>query len=936
MKRALVAGLVFLFASLSLAQDLTSGHFTKLPGMLLPGMVTREANGIPHVFAFNKHDMHYLNGWLHAQDRQWQMDTNRRTAKGTLAELLGTSALPNDIQLRVLGLGRAAEATLPTISPEAKAALEAYAQGVNAYATSHALPPEYALLEITKFDPWTPTDSLAVGKLIAFGLSFDNDTNTTVALLTFQGVGQAVGFDGTKLFNDVFPLAPFTSAATIPDATGTGGKLPIRIGDEVSAVPEWLASADTSYLKPATLELLKNYIDEVRDNPLLAATLDGERHAGSNEWGIAPKNSTTGNALLANDPHLSLSAPSTFYPISIRAGSTNVAGMGFPGTPFVIQGQNRRIAWGSTVHPMDVTDWYQESIVPDASSPSGLSSIYKGAKEAIVPIPQTFRVNNPGNGIKDDLSVVPASASVPAAVLVVPRHGPIVSLDTKNGIAISVQYVGFYPTHELEAFMLADDAQTVDQFKAALQLFDVGSQNFAYADVDGNIAYLTSGEMPIREDLQAGKVAGLPPFFIRNGTGGNEWMAVKNPQPSQALPYEILPYSEMPQVVNPSNGFFVNANNDPIGQSLDGDPLNMTRPGGGIYYLNPSYDGLRAGRITQMVRQKLSGGGKISPTDMKQMQGDTVLVDAEVFVPFITKALANAKASGADPTLASLGASPALQAAVALLAGWDFSTPTGLDNGYDASWVKQVGAAPSQTQINNSVAATIYSMWRSRFMANTVDTVLNAWKLPLPGSQLELSALRFQLENFTLTNGKGPLSGIDLFNVPTVTDPAARRDILILKSVADALALLQSDEFAPAFNKSANLTDYRWGKLHRIVFSHITGMNALSPGALNGPLPLPTIANLPGVSRQGGFGTVDAASHDARASKLNSFMFGSGPNRRYVGDFAKSGIIGQSALPGGVSGVVGNVWSTNLLMQWLTNDTFPVLNDTSPRIPWMP
>ncbi len=936
MKRILVVAALFVIAASAVAQDMPNGRFAKLPGMQMPGMITREANGIPHVFAFNKHDMNFLNGWLHAQDRLWEMDTSRRTAKGTLGELLGTLALSTDVQLRTLGLGRAAEATLPTISADAKAALQAYSDGVNAYASTHALPPEYALLEITKFDPWTPTDSLAVGKLIAFGLSFDDDSGRTVALLTYQGVGKVAGFDGVMLFNDVWRLVPFTSAATIPDATGTGGKLPLQTSDSMKAVPEWLASADTSFINPATLDLLQNYSKQLHEDPFLAATLDPERHAGSNEWAIAPKNSATGNALLANDPHLSLGAPSTFYPISLHAGSTNVAGMGFPGAPFVIQGQNQRLAWGSTVHPMDVTDWYQEAIVPDATSPSGLSSIYKGAKEAIIPIPQTFRVNNPGNGIKDDVTVVPPSASVPPAVLVVPRHGPIVSLDTKNGIAISVQYVGFYPTHELEAFMAADDAQTIDQFKAALQFFDFGSQNFAVADVDGNIAYLTSGEMPVREDLQAGKVVGLPPFFLRNGTGGNEWMAVKNPQPNQALPYEILPYSEMPQVVNPSNGFFVNGNNDPIGQSLDGDPLNMTRPGGGIYYLNPSYDGLRAGRITEMVRKKLAGGGKISPTDMKQMQGDTVQIDAEVFVPYIVKALANSAVSGANPTLAALGGNPVVKAAVAALGAWDSSTPTGLDNGYDASWVKAAGSAASQTQINNSVAATIYAMWRSRFMAYTVDTVLNMLFLPLPDSQLELSELRFQLENFSLTNGKGVLSGIDLFNVPNVSDAGTRRDILILKSVADALTLLQSDAFAAAFSKSANLTDYRWGKLHRIVFSHITGFNIFSPGAPYGPAPLPTFLNLPGVSRQGGFGTVDAASHNARASTLNGFMFGSGPNRRYVGDFAKGGIIGQSALPGGVSGVANDPWSTNLLMLWLTNDTFAVTNDGPIGIPWLP
>lgn len=949
MKRFVIAALV-LVATAASAQEMPNGQFARVPGMQQVGMITREANGIPHVFAFNKHDLLFLNGWLHAQDRYFEMDMSRRQASGTIAEVLGVAALPTDVQLRTLGLRRAAEATLPTISPDAKTALQAYADGVNAYVTTHPLPPEYGLLSLTKTDPWTPVDSLAVGKLIAFGLSFDNDTDNTVALLTYQALGQVAGVDGTKLFFDVNRLAPFTSAATIPDATGTGGTLPMRINrsggavsGESAGVPDWAGQLDSSYLKPETIELAKQYVESIKNIEVLQGSIDPAKHAGSNEWAIAPKNSSTGNALLANDPHLSLGAPATFYPISLHAGNTNVAGMGFPGAPFVIQGQNQRIAWGSTVHPMDVTDWYQETIVPDASSPSGLSSIYKGAKEAIVPIPQTFRINNPGTGKPDNLTVVAPTATngVPPVVLIVPRHGPIVSLDTKSGLGISVQYVGFYPTHELEAFMLADDAQNVDQFKAALQYFDFGSQNFAYADVDGNIAYFTSGEMPIREDLQANKVNGLPPYFIRNGSGGNEWLAVAHPQPQQTLPYEILPYSEMPQVVNPSNGFFVNANNDPIGQSLDNDPLNMQRPGGGIYYLNPSYDGFRAGRITQMVRQKLANGGKISPTDMKQMQGDTALVDAEVFVPYIVKAESNAKAANANPALAQLGSDPTIQAVVGLLSTWDFTTPTGLDTGYDASWVRAPGTAPSQGQINSSVAATVYSTWRSRFLANTIDAFFNAVaklagvSVPLPGTQQELSALRFQLDNFSQTHGVGS-SGVPLISVPGVSDPAAARDIVILKSLADALTLLQSDAFAPAFNKSTNLTDYRWGKLHRIVFSHITGFNILEPGAPYGQPPAPSLPNLPGVARQGGFETVDAATHNARAATVNGFMFGSGPNRRFVGDLAKSGINGQSSLPGGVSGIAGSPWYTNLLMQWLVNETFPVLNDTSPRIPWMP
>jgi penicillin G amidase len=922
MKRALVFLAFALLPLAAAAQDFPSGRFTKIAGMDMPGMITRESNGIPHIFAFTRHDLFFLNGWVHAQDRLFQMDFNRRAAAGTLAEVLGQAALSQDVQLRTLGLRRAAAAALPLLSADSRAVLDAYAAGVNAYASTHALPPEYGLLGLNTFVPWSATDSVSVGKLIAFQLSFDSgDTDQTVAYLSYQGLCKALGCDAQKLFFvDTYHVAPFTPAATIPDATTAGNPEPLIATPRV----------DLSFVKPETLDLLRQHVDELKSMPMLAASLDAESHAASNEWAIAGKNSTTGNPLLANDPHLSLGFPPNFYPISMRGAGTNVAGMGFPGAPWVIQGQNAHLAWGSTVFPADVTDYYQEQLVPDAASPSGFSSLYKGAKEQVVPIPETYRVN-----VNGTLQTV--TTGVPAATLVVPRHGPIVSLDTKSGVAISVQYAGFYPTHELEAFNLIDEAKNVDEFKAALQFFDIGEQNFAVATTTGDIAYFTSGELPIREDLAAGTVNGAPPFFIRNGQGGNEWLPVKNAQPNQALPFEILPYAEMPQVVNPSNGWFVSANNDPLGLTLDNDPLNTPRANNnGILYLGPAYDGVRAGRITQLIRQKLANGGKISPDDMKAIQADTVLTDAEVFVPYIKQAFANAQAAGANGLLRTIGSDPAVAQAMAQLSKWDYSTPTGIANGYDASDVNGTLAPPSQTEIDNSIAATIYAMWRSRFLANTMDAVLSAAKMPLAPAQQQLAALRFQLDHFALTNGVG-LSGLPVFNLPAnapAADPAAKRDIIILKSLADGLALLQSDAFADVFNHSASLDDYRWGKLHRIVFSHVIG-SFLSPGAAFGQLPLPSVPPLSGLSTDGGLWTVDVANHNARATKSSDFLFDHGPNRRYVGDLASSGPNGQSSLPGGVSGIPGNPLSTNLLMLWLTNDTFPVTMDTTPRIPFL-
>ena len=135
---------------------------------------------------------------------------------------------------------------------------------------------------------------------------------------------------------------------------------------------------------------------------------------------------------------------------------------------------------------------------------------------------------------------------------------------------------------------------------------------------------------------------GLPPFFIRNGSGGNEWLPARNPQPGQAIPYEILPYEEMPQVLNPRAGFFVNANNDPAGVTLDNDPLDQLRPGGGIYYLNNGYAGIRGGRITALIRAELAGDGTVSFADMQRIQVDA-LVDAQYFVPHLVKALARGR-----------------------------------------------------------------------------------------------------------------------------------------------------------------------------------------------------------------------------------------------------------------------------------------------------
>ena len=209
---------------------------------------------------------------------------------------------------------------------------------------------------------------------------------------------------------------------------------------------------------------------------------------------------------------------------------------------------------------------------------------------------------------------------------------------------------------------------------------------------------------------------GLPPFFIRNGLSGNDWLAMPNPPEDQAVPFQILPSAEMPQVIDPPEGFIVSANNDPLGLNFDNDPLNTPRPGNcGIYYLSPRFNpGLRAFRIRQLLDRSFENG-RASFENMRDIQADVVLHDAEVFLPFIIQAFNNALSAGL-----ALAQDPAVAEAVGRLRVWDGSTPTGVEQGYDASDEDGERRPPSPNEQASSVAATIYSVWRGQFIRRTI------------------------------------------------------------------------------------------------------------------------------------------------------------------------------------------------------------------------
>lgn len=909
-----------------------------LPGLQGPSRILRDVDGMPHIDAFNEHDALFLQGWVQAQDRLFQLDVLRRQASGTLAELLGSGALSSDVELRTIGLARGAERSLAALSPQTRAGLQAYADGINAWVQRNRLPAQYAALELTKFRPWTPLDSAIIGKALAFQLSFDLDDGATrdfqayVAKLGPQ-LGQAM------FFGDTFRSAPFDKAASVPDATGSAPFLGGLAKTSAAAAKSLSASAGSmATVSPATLDQdvikgLRALRARYEAVPFLKNTLSRtEQQIGSNEWAVAGWRTKDGRPLIANDPHLSLDLPPNFYQIHIKGRSDGFEAIGssVAGTPWVVLGQNPYVTWGETTTGFDVTDTYLEQLVPDATSPSGLSSVYLNSLEHVIPVPVTFKVNRRdglGNGA-DTVVTVPAGNGIPAAVLTIPRrnNGPVVA-DLGGGKVISVQYTGFSGTRELETFRLLNHARNLADFKTALQYFDVGSQNFIYGDIEGNIGYFTTSEVPLREDLQANTVNGAPPWFIRNGQGGNEWLKDPNPDAFNGTGYRSLPFAELPQTVNPANGFVVNANNDTSGATLDNNPLNQLRVGGqGIYFLGYAFDfGTRAGRITQALNERMAQG-KVDRADMEAIQSDVVLLDAQVFTPLILRAFSNASQPGAPAALAALAADGRVAQAIGRLQGWNYTTPTGVTSGYDAADVDGDRLPPSAAEVQRSIAATIYSVWRGQAIRNGVDTTLNGLGVPTPGSAEAMKALRHLVER----DGIG-LSTVDFFGWAAplgLPQKEQRRDYVLLKSLQDALDRLAGPGFQAAFNGSTNQDDYRWGRLHRIVFDGLAvgGPFSIPNAQLGFP---PSFSDLAGLATDGGFGVVDASSHSARAASSNDFMFGSGPNRRYVGvpGTVPGSIDGRTVLPGGMSGVLTSPFYANLLGRWLTNDTYPLRQD---------
>ena len=413
-----------------------------LSGLKAPVEIVRDRHGVPHIYAGSAADAYFALGFVHAQDRLWQMEMNRRTGSGRLSEALGAATLDADKFLRTLGIRSVAEATLKSLSDETRSQLDAYAAGVNAFLAQRSgpLPPEFLLTGIQP-EPWQSADSVAWAKMMAWDLG----ANWRTELLRLR-------------------LAKKLSAAQI------GEFLPPYPGDAPLAVADYAA--------------LYRQLDASK---LAALALPGLSEDGaSNNWVLAGSRTASGKPLLANDPHLGLAAPAVWYFAHLSAPGFDVMGATLPGVPGVVLGRNRQIAWGMTNTGPDVQDLYIERV--DAGgrvlSPQGWQKLathgevikVKGQPDVAL----TVRASRHGPLISDVFK--PAAAALPQ------NFALAFAWTTLREDDLTMQALGRFAT-----------AGNWNEFLAAARDSHSPQQNMVYADAEGNIGYIAPGRVPVRK-----------------------------------------------------------------------------------------------------------------------------------------------------------------------------------------------------------------------------------------------------------------------------------------------------------------------------------------------------------------------------------------------------------------------------------------------------
>lgn len=837
----------------------------ELPGLSGVVDVAFDSLGIPHIYGPDEASVLFVQGYETAKARFWQMDVFRRFAEGRLSELFGELTVGNDAQMRTLFTtrdGRRLEEAMWELlqeeAPDLAALGQAYADGVNAWLADlrsgrngATLPPEYSFFLIAAgpddLAEWRPQDTLAIGRLQAFSLSYSAPDEIEAA--------RAFAALPEPLLLDVFRSAPLAAATILPASesgveSGAAARLPSR-----------------SLVSAAPLREIRAMFDRLREaNPL---TRGQDEFVGSNNWIVAPELSATGHAILANDPHLALFSPPIWHMVQLDAEQgIRVNGVNFPGLPGIILGHNDFGAWGATTSAYDVTDAYIETITTPPDYPASPRTVlFDGEQVAVLRIEEPIRLKG--------------GDEIPLVIEIVPHHGPMLPdpnlNDDVDGLAatgMTIRWTGHEVTLDSKFLFGLNRARNVSEFMEAVRSFATGGQNWIWADLSGDIAYFPFVLVPQRPP-------GTVPFLPLPGTGEAEWLRDES---GETL---WVPEEKLPQATNPARGYVASANNDPIGNTLDNDPLNDD------VYLGFTFDaGFRAQRIDDLLSNRAGvrpEGAKMTLEDMSAYQYDTVSLEASRLVPFLVAAAGN------RPDLVTPEMADALDRLRAWgeskegSAAWDMVS--GVDPAEMRSDVPPRATPVTEEERADAVAASIYAAWSTRLGRAVFTDDFDGTGIGIPGGDFGLKGLLHILEDIDRTDPgfivhtKGENGESTLWD-DKGTPEVETRDEILLGALANGLGFLAER------TGSTDPASWLWGKIHQVRFQHFFGQSGLDTFDL-GNFPAP-----------GGRETVNPAGYSLNGDR---FIFSSGPSERFVAILDPAGIRAVNILPGGNNGNPGGL-----------------------------
>jgi len=889
--RAMGAETPFQFDPKAVEDVPQQGEAVFLPGLAGPVEVLVDPWGVHHIYTTgdNPDDLAYVQGYLTAKHRLYQMDFFRKVAEGRLAELLGveldSSVLETDLFLRTMFLTYERGSVeliydvlaeeLAVRFPDKYLLLERYVAGVNDYIDDlengrhgAALPQQYRLLNFLELigvmpgsyeiEPMTVAQILAIGRLQQYDLS-----NTL-----YEEIDRKVNVDGLRgaevaeripegSLHDLLRAEPPDHATILkpgePYYFGFGDDAPAPAAKAAAAASPSAGSPEALRAVLARIARVERVIRGGADKPF------------SNNWIVSPGLTASGFALLCNDPHLGLGNPSTFYPVhgdnkTFSGGDLNFSGCTFPGVPGLMLGQNENLAWGGTVVNYDVTDVYEEAVTVNGGQKH---VTYYGEQVPVETVAQRFRIRG-ADPVDLDIDFVP-------------QHGPQLPGDPYSpdpGLTpehnMTVQWTGHYLTDDLAAFMGLLEAQNMDEFFEAVTYFGVGAQNFVGADTAGEIGYYPHALVPVRKP--GALTHEHPPYLPLPGTGGYEW------EPDAGFRPLFLAPEQVPQARNPERGWLLTANNDVVGQTIDNNALNDP-----FYYSYQFDEGFRNDRATELLMALDASERDLE--SMKTIQSDHVSLLARRVRPTFLEAMADPAAIAANP-----GADPARFAeAAAYVAGWDLRCRAGVKDTLNDT-------EPTPADVQSSICSSIFFVWLNRMIDGAIGDELAAAGADLGSADLSRAIVHI-LEDVDEPPGSpyyvhtlGP-DGQSLLWDDIDTPETETRDDVMVQAMVDALAFL--DERMG----TADMARWRWGEIHQLTLR----LEALGSVIYGYNLPSYTLFqqnDAPGYPRNGGWETVDPASYGLGGM---SFDPGSGPAMRMVVEMEPGVVTAYNVIPGGVN-----------------------------------